>query len=337
MAPPTKPLDRCDQCGFDADEWNDQDTVGTLRLASELLALWSAPLDNAEAMNTRPRPDVWSAAEYLDHSREVLFAMRFLVEVAKEEPGRDLGPGVTPSPPGEHRVLDRDRVLDAVAAEAKALAAALADPGHAADDVAAGVIIGGTTHTAAWASRHAVHDLWHHLGDIAAIGTAAGLAAPGQSGVIDQLAASGGGVPKVALERASVTRCGVDGDAQSHRIHHGRPWQALCLWSSDVIAALRAEGHPVVAGGVGENLTVSGIEWSSLHAGLVVEMGDVVARLTAPAVPCSYISGSFADGDSRRIAHDLHPGFARWYASVIEPGELRPGMSITVRAAPVAF
>ena len=52
------------------------------------------------------------------------------------------------------------------------------------------------------------------------------------------------------------------------RLHHGRPLQAVCLWSQDVIDALRDEGHPIRAGAAGENLTVSGIDWDTIRPGV---------------------------------------------------------------------
>lgn len=61
------------------------------------------------------------------------------------------------------------------------------------------------------------------------------------TGSVEQLNRSGGGVPKVAVDSVTVTHSGVTGDRQKVRYHHGRPWQALCLWSTEVIATLAAE------------------------------------------------------------------------------------------------
>jgi hypothetical protein len=40
----------------------------------------------------RPVAGMWSVAGYCDHIREVLFALRFVVRVALDESGTDLGP-----------------------------------------------------------------------------------------------------------------------------------------------------------------------------------------------------------------------------------------------------
>jgi MOSC domain-containing protein YiiM len=125
---------------------------------------------------------------------------------------------------------------------------------------------------------------------------------------------------------------GVEGDSQGHRVHHGRPWQALCMYSAEVIEALREEGHPISAGAAGENLTVEGIDWARLRGGLTIEIGEVRCRVSAPAQPCHQIAGFFVSEDSSRIAHAKHPGWSRWYASVLHGGVIRPGDAVVVSA-----
>ena len=170
-----------------------------------------------------------------------------------------------------------------------------------------------------------VHRLWHGLvTELAPQQPTVAL-----TGTVEQLNASGGGVPKTAIDRAVIGTRGVEGDVQKARVHHGRPWQALCLWSADVIAALQDEGHPIQAGSAGENITLSGIDWTQLRGGMRFRIGtgdDAVAcQLSLPAVPCSKNSAWFRDGNIDRMDHDLHPGSSRWYASVIETGVISPG------------
>ncbi|MCP4227194.1 MAG: MOSC domain-containing protein [Actinomycetia bacterium] len=192
------------------------------------------------------------------------------------------------------------------------------------------VVIGGRAHTIRWATRHAVHDLWHHLIDIASIGVALGRGASTKIGTVEQINRSPGGVPKVAVAEAEISWSGVDGDTQRARAHHGRPWQALCLWSGDVIDALVAEGHPISAGAAGENITIRGWDWSRVRAGLVVDIAGMRAQISAPTVPCAKINQWFADGDSRRVDNDLYPGWSRWYASVLTSGPIRAGDAVTL-------
>ena len=58
-------------------------------------------------------------------------------------------------------------------------------------------------------------------------------------GVVEQLSASAGGLPKLPIDPAEVDWSGVVGDRQATRLHHGRAWQALCIWSSEVIDEFR--------------------------------------------------------------------------------------------------
>ncbi|RLE20847.1 MAG: MOSC domain-containing protein [Actinobacteria bacterium] len=152
------------------------------------------------------------------------------------------------------------------------------------------------------------------------------------TGVIVGLRASGGGVPKQEIPRAIVGVGGIEGDTQAHRVHHGRPWQALCLYSVEVIEALCVEGHPIAPGSVGENLTIEGVDWTRMRGGLTLEIGDVRCRVSAPAHPCYQLESFFQGADVSRIAHSEHPGWSRWYASVLHGGTIRPGDTVVVTA-----
>jgi MOSC domain-containing protein YiiM len=175
-----------------------------------------------------------------------------------------------------------------------------------------------------------VHHLMHGLCSIADVRRAAGDAVSQQRGTIAQISRSGGGVPKLAIDAAAIGRRGVDGDVQHTRVHHGRPWQALCLWSSEVIDALAAAGHPITPGAAGENITISGVDWSTLRGGTIVDIGEVRCQLSAPAVPCSKNAQWFTGGDISLIDHSLHPGQSRWYASVLRPGSITTGDPVTI-------
>jgi MOSC domain-containing protein YiiM len=104
------------------------------------------------------------------------------------------------------------------------------------------------------------------------------------------------------------------------------------MYSSDLIEALRAEGHPITAGGAGENLTIRGIDWSRMRGGLTITIGDVVLRTSSPAAPCHKIGDCFTERHWNRIDHVERPGWARWYASVLSGGTVSPGDVVTVSA-----
>lgn len=141
-------------------------------------------------------------------------------------------------------------------------------------------------------------------------------------GRVDRLSRSDGGVPKHWVDDVRVGFRGVDGDRQATRAHHGRPWQALCLWSREVIDALAAEGHPIAPGAAGENITMTGIPWEDVTAGVRLRIGEVLCQVSAFAVPCRQNARWFIDGRFGRIHHSNGP-ISRVYATVIEPGAIR--------------
>ncbi len=169
----------------------------------------------------------------------------------------------------------------------------------------------------------------HRLHDVAEARRAAHHFEP-MVGRVESLQASGGGVPKASIPVAEIGPSGVIGDGQNNRRNHGRPWQAICLYSSDLIEALRNEGHPVTAGGTGENLTISGVDWSRMRGGLTITIGEVMLRTSSPAAPCHKIGDCFTERHWNRIDHVERPGWARWYASVLTGGTIRPGDPVTV-------
>ncbi|HRI07152.1 MAG TPA: MOSC domain-containing protein [Nannocystaceae bacterium] len=140
-----------------------------------------------------------------------------------------------------------------------------------------------------------------------------------------------GGVPKPRVPRIEVHAGGVVGDLQRDLDHHGGPDRAVCLFASERIAALQAEGHPIAAGTTGENLTTAGVDWSSLGAGDQLHVGDqVVLEISGPAPPCRTIADSFEGGAFKRISATVHPGWSRLYARVINPGPITVGDPIVV-------
>ena len=137
---------------------------------------------------------------------------------------------------------------------------------------------------------------------------------------------SQGGLPKLPLERAWVSRLGLDGDGHNEATAHGGPHRAVCLFAIEAIERLQAEGHPVEPGGVGENLTTSGVEWSLLPIGTRARIGhDLELELAGPAAPCTTQGPNFLGRRFSRISIVLHPSDSRMYARVLREGEVRPG------------
>lgn len=141
-----------------------------------------------------------------------------------------------------------------------------------------------------------------------------------------------GGVPKRAVAAARLGFNGVVGDRQRDLEHHGGPRRAVCLYASERIDALASEGHPIVPGSAGENLTLHGLDWAQLETGDRLQIGaQALVEITGPAPPCMTIAGSFVDGAFKRISEHLAPGWSRLYAAVLVEGEVRPGDPVLLR------
>jgi MOSC domain-containing protein YiiM len=148
------------------------------------------------------------------------------------------------------------------------------------------------------------------------------------TGKVASINRSDGGVPKQPVAECRVSENGLESDRQRDLHFHGGPNRAVCLFSLEKIEALHREGHPIAPGTIGENLTVSGLDWSLMVPDVELEIGEVVLQLTKFAAPCAKIGGSFRDGDFSRVAQKIHPGWSRICARVVKAGIVRVGDTI---------
>src|SRR2546428_10653180 len=132
------------------------------------------------------------------------------------------------------------------------------------------------------------------------------------TGRVVQINVSRGGVPKTAVESARVSVLGLQGDAHRDTEHHGGPERAVCMYAMEAIEALRAEGHPIVPGAIGENLTVHGLDWPAVVPRAVLRGGE---ELLLPGMrdtsPCANIPPALLAGDYARVPPNRHPGRSR--------------------------
>ena len=143
---------------------------------------------------------------------------------------------------------------------------------------------------------------------------------------IVQLSVSRGGVPKAAVPAARVTTEGLEGDAHRDLEHHGGPERAVCLYAMEEIDTLRAEGHAIAPGAIGENVTVEGLDWAAVVPGTHVLLGSrVLLEVTRYTTPCFKIKAVFKDGEFARVSQKRNPGSSRVYARVLVEGTVRQG------------
>lgn len=148
--------------------------------------------------------------------------------------------------------------------------------------------------------------------------------------VVGLFAAPNGGVPKAEVANLRVHELGCTGDKQNDLKHHGGPNRAVCLFSSEILTELSTEGHPIFPGSVGENVLLQGIDWRNVRVGTQFHFQTVILEITSDAPPCRTIKESFLNSEFMRISVKKHPFSSRWYAKVIQGGELVTDEFVTI-------
>lgn len=153
------------------------------------------------------------------------------------------------------------------------------------------------------------------------------------NGSVLQVSVGRGGLPKRAVAEGNVGSLGIAGDSQAHPQIHGGPRQAILLITSESIAELAAQGYPLYAGALGENITTAGIDRRQWRAGQRWRIGTAIVELTKLRAPCDQLS-VYGPGIQQAV-YDLQakagdPSSPHWaiggfYASVVRPGLVRPG------------
>ena len=158
------------------------------------------------------------------------------------------------------------------------------------------------------------------------------------TGTVVQVSVSAGGVPNHPIDCGTVTFSGIAGDSWRHPQFHGTPKRAILLITAEGLDEIEAMGFPVYPGALGENLTTRGLDRRALRFGQHFRCGTATIQLTELRLPCGSIS-VYGKGiqeaiyDARAMKGDPSSdvwGLSGFYASVVEPGLLRPSDSITL-------
>jgi MOSC domain-containing protein YiiM len=157
------------------------------------------------------------------------------------------------------------------------------------------------------------------------------------TGTVVQVSVSQGGIPKRAIPRAEVTGAGIGGDAWRYSFHGGQR-KALLLITIEGIDELVSEGFALFPGALGENLTTRGLDRRELRLGQRFRVGEAAIELTQIRTPCATLD-VYGFGIQARIydarAQACDPRSPRWglsgfYASVIQPGVVRPDDTVAL-------
>jgi len=159
------------------------------------------------------------------------------------------------------------------------------------------------------------------------------------TGTILQVSVSPGGIPKRAIPAGILTPIGLEGDHHAHPDIHGGARQAVLLITAEGIEELAAHGYPLTYGSLGENLTTSGIDRRAYRTGQLWQIGrEVVIEITKRRAPCQALN-VYGPGIQPAIFDALagngDPSSPKWglsgfYASIIQPGVIRPSDEIVL-------
>lgn len=158
------------------------------------------------------------------------------------------------------------------------------------------------------------------------------------SASIIQINISRGGVPKRPIGEAEVTTRGISGDEQAHSEIHGGARQAILIITQEGLEELIAQGFPLYAGALGENLTTRGLDRRSIRIGQRYRTPEVVLEITKMREPCDQLNiygvgiqkAVYDAGVKAGDASSPRWGLAGFYAAVVRGGTIRAGDPISL-------
>lgn len=132
----------------------------------------------------------------------------------------------------------------------------------------------------------------------------------------------------------AVSDSGVAGDEQADLQNHGGIDKAVLAYSADNYAYWRPHLNlpDMPRGGFGENLTIAGLDETTVCIGDRWKAADVVFEVSQPRQPCWKLGRRWQIVDLPKQV--IQNGKSGWYLRVIEPGSLTSGLSIDLISRP---
>ena len=136
------------------------------------------------------------------------------------------------------------------------------------------------------------------------------------------------GLPKYPVNEAKVSLMGIDGDFNRFRStkKNNDPKMALLVLTSDIINELNYEGWPIKAGDLGENLTLTDIDYRSLAPNQKYAIGSTQIEISFICDPCSNLKALPYVG-KEKVNDFIKTLLNRrgWYAKVLKAGRIVKG------------
>jgi hypothetical protein len=164
MGDVTEP-EHCDACGFDGARYDDAQLLEAVRALGEQ---WRALLESAgPELRVRPAPEVWSAIEYAEHTRDIVALHVYGVEQAltgTEPVFPAIAQGLVDAAAESYGDADPAVVAGELAEQAQRLAHIAAEAGSPA--WSQGITLGDERTDVRRLLEHVLHDATHHLDDV---------------------------------------------------------------------------------------------------------------------------------------------------------------------------
>ncbi|WP_051239734.1 MOSC domain-containing protein [Pontibacillus halophilus] len=116
-----------------------------------------------------------------------------------------------------------------------------------------------------------------------------------------------------------LTSLGLEGDEQAVKEHHGGVYKAVCMYPYVHYAYWQEKTGSVMSfPAFGENVTVAGLDESTVSIGDVFQWGEAELQVVQPRQPCQRIS--FVHQIKDLTKQVIQTGFTGFYLKVLKEG-----------------
>lgn len=130
-----------------------------------------------------------------------------------------------------------------------------------------------------------------------------------------------------------LSRLGPVGDAVADRRHHGGEHQAVMVYSRSHAPFWKTQlGLDIGPGGLGENLSVEGLEDETVCVGDTFRVGGALLQVSQPRQPCRTLSRHWRCPELLPAIWETARG--GWYVRVREEGPVNPGDALLLLERP---
>ncbi|MDB9884428.1 MOSC domain-containing protein [Candidatus Marinimicrobia bacterium] len=140
-------------------------------------------------------------------------------------------------------------------------------------------------------------------------------------------------LPKISVDAAIISKWGLEGDYNKFRKEKKKndPDMAVMILSTDILEALNNEGWPVNSGDLGENLTLTNIDYNKMKLGDKLEIGEVRLEISLICDPCTNLNNlPYVGKEKSTLFIKTLMKRRGWYARVLKAGKVIVGDSVSL-------